>query len=385
MSHLNEMTGRIRQEIPSRLALHMKDKYEYGEALDCRCNVTPAETRGRGLAVYDEQPLEFQAAMYYPEDAGKERSEKLKERLRLCAGRYEGVKRAKRLAVVSETETYVQFAADFSEGRIPLGYSLKDAREVALPLKQFDALSLYFGNPEGVRPVLENFLFAAKREDMDIVVVTRPKDSVFAPCSSETMDKTLTERAVFLNTDADGLAAFSNLFSREILMRNKILTEYCAQKGIDAGRPDIRDMTFDYMRRNVRPLLVLMEGYADLCRLAEEGNEKLLNKLAAYFTLARRYQIYMIACTYPEDGKKLSGCELTGYYNKEKMYMLFGGRFDEQPLAALPEEYRKKTRSIPYNRCLMYYRKDYYALLMPCGELKAERIDTEQLSIFEQV
>ena len=385
MSHLNEMTGRIRQEIPSRLALHMKDKYEYGEALDCRCNVTPAETRGRGLAVYDEQPLEFQAAMYYPEDAGKERSEKLKERLRLCAGRYEGVKRAKRLAVVSETETYVQFAADFSEGRIPLGYSLKDAREVALPLKQFDALSLYFGNPEGVRPVLENFLFAAKREDMDIVVVTRPKDSVFAPCSSETMDKTLTERAVFLNTDADGLAAFSNLFSREILMRNKILTEYCAQKGIDAGRPDIRDMTFDYMRRNVRPLLVLMEGYADLCRLAEEGNEKLLNKLAAYFTLARRYQIYMIACTYPEDGKKLSGCELTGYYNKEKMYMLFGGRFDEQPLAALPEEHRKKTRIIPYNRCLMYYRKDYYALLMPCGELKAEKIDTEQLSIFEQV
>ena len=77
--------------------------------------------------------------------------------------------------------------------------------------------------------------------------------------------------------------------------------------------------------------------------------------------------------------------DVTGYYNKEKMYMLFGGRFDEQPLAALPEEYRKKTRIIPYNRCLMYYRKDYYALLMPCGELKAERIDTEQLSIFEQV
>ena len=385
MNHLNEMSGRLRQEIPDRLALHMKDRYAYGDALNCRCTFVPPEKRGRGLALCEEQPLEFQAAMYFPEAGGKERSEMLKERLRMRAAGLAGAKRAKRLAVVSETETYAQFAADFPEGRIPLGYALKDAQPVALPLKQFLALSLYFGNPDGIRPVLENFLLAAKREEMELVIATRPQNSVFAPASSETVDKTLTEDAVFLNTDEEGLAKFSSLFSREILRRNKILTEYCVKNGIDPGRMDVRDMTFAYMRRNVRPLLVLMEGYADLCRLAQEGDEKILNKLAAYFTLAGRYQIYMIACTYPDDDKKLSGCELVGYFNKEKMSMLFGGKLDKQPLVALPGEYAKKTEKGPYNRCLMYYRKDLYTLLMPCGELKAERVDEEQLSIFKRV
>ena len=385
MSHLNEMSGRIRQEIPTRLALHMKDRYEYGDALNCRCPFVPSEQRGRGLALYEEQPLEFQAAMYYPEADGKARSEMIKERLRMRADSLAGAKRARRLAVVSDTETYAQFAADFSEGRIPLGYSLKDARPVALPLKQFIALSLYFGNPDGIRPVLENFLLAAKREEMDLVIATLAQNSVFNPSSSETVDKTLTEDAVFLNTDAEGMAKFSSLFSREILRRNKILTEYCAQKGLDPGRMDVRDITFAYMRRNVKPLLVLMEGYADLCRLAQQGDVKQLNKIAAYFTLAGRYQIYLIACTYPEDDKKLSGCELISYFNKEKMSMLFGGRLDKQTLAALPAAYAKKTEKGPYNRCLMYYRKDFYTLLMPCGELKADRVDEEQLSIFEQV
>ena len=116
-----------------------------------------------------------------------------------------------------------------------------------------------------------------------------------------------------------------------------------------------------------------------------DSAEKLLNKFAAYFTLASRYQIYMIACAYPGDDKKLSGCELIGYFNTEKMAMLFGGRLDKQPLVALPGEYAKKTEKGPYNRCLMYYRKDLYTLLMPCGELKAERVDEEQLSIFKRV
>ena len=382
MNHLNEMNGRIRQEIPARLALHMKDRYEYGDALDCRCTFTPAERSGRGLALYEGQPLEFQAAMYYPYTDGKERSEKLKERLRKRADELAGAKRARRLAVVSETETYAEFAVNFSEGRIPLGYSLRDAKSVALPLKQFKALSLYFGDPEGTIPVLENFLLAAKREEMDLVIVTRPLESVFDPHASETVDKSLTEGAVFLNADEEGLKEFSRLFSKEILTRNKVLTEYCAQNKIDPERADVRDKTFDYMRRNVRPLFILLEGYADLCRLAEDGDEKLLNKFAAYFTLASRYQIYMIACAYPGDDKKLSGCELIGYFNTEKMAMLFGGRLDKQPLVPLPAEYGKSSGKGPYNRCLMYYRKDCYALLMPCGELKAEKIDEEQLSIF---
>lgn len=385
MSHLNEMNGRIKQEMPARLAFHMKDKYEYGDALDCRCTFTPPERRGRGLVISEEQPLEFQAAMYYPGMEEKARTEKLKERIRRQAESYRGTKRAKRLAVVSETETYAEFANRFAENRIPLGYSLKDAKAVALPLKQFSALSLYFGNPEGIVPVLNNFLFAAKKERMDVVLVTRPKKSVFEGSSSDIWDKSQMERTVFLGTDAGGLTELCKLLSKEIMSRNDVLTEYCTRNGLDSERMDIRDETFDYMRSKVRPLLVIMEGYADLCRQAEDGDENLLKKLAAFFALAARYQIYMIACTYPDDDKKLSGCELINYYNTEKLTMLFGGRLDKQPLLGLPAEYKKNTQRGPYNRCLMYYREDYYALLMPCGELKAEMVDEDKLSIFGKV
>lgn len=50
---------------------------------------------------------------------------------------------------------------------------------MALPLKQFSPLILYFGNPDSVIPVLRNFIFAGKREDAMIVFMKHPDESCF--------------------------------------------------------------------------------------------------------------------------------------------------------------------------------------------------------------
>ena len=63
-SHLNDISSRLRQEFGDHLCLHMKDKYEYSDALNCKVTYTPPELPGRGLFVVAGRPLEIQMAMY---------------------------------------------------------------------------------------------------------------------------------------------------------------------------------------------------------------------------------------------------------------------------------------------------------------------------------
>ena len=66
--HMNEATMRLKQELGERLALHMKDKYEYSEVLQCRCTFVPGgnDPGPGGMVNADGEPIIFQTAMYLP-------------------------------------------------------------------------------------------------------------------------------------------------------------------------------------------------------------------------------------------------------------------------------------------------------------------------------
>lgn len=79
-SHLNEVSVRIKQELGGRLCLHMREKFDYGDTLNCKVSYVPPDLPGRGLYKWEDVPIEFHAAMYRPDLDDKEAVEDLSER-----------------------------------------------------------------------------------------------------------------------------------------------------------------------------------------------------------------------------------------------------------------------------------------------------------------
>lgn len=392
-AHLNELSTRARQEVGTRVALHLKDKFEYGDVLNCKCTYTPPERKGRGLTVYHGRPLEYHTAQIQCEGNASEQARKLKEKLGAIARRRTGEPAAKRLTVISEEETYEMFSAKFRQGRIPLGYAIPEVKEVALPLKQFYSLSLYFGNPIGVKPVLNNFLCALRRAKARIYILRRSKDSVFPTVSEEDANVKVME------CTTKSILELQNLLVDEIGARKQIRNQYAAEHGIapdtytpaetdsaeqrkrkEAVREELISASADYIAARTEEIVVWFESFYDFCAYSDETSAILYS---AFFNGCKGYNINFIGCFYPNDAANISVPNLFRQFNPEQMLLLFGGRFDCQGLCALPTQYQsQRAVSKEYNRAVMQYRGQFYALSMPCGLLEKAEHDGEDDSIF---
>ena len=68
-------------------------------------------------------------------------------------------------------------------------------------------------------------------------------------------------------------------------------------------------------------------------------------------------------------------------FNQDQFILLFGGQYHKQKLASLPRDLKKEEMLMKYNLFLMRYRADWYAMSMPCGELRTDMGDEDLRSI----
>ena len=61
--HYNELSMRVRQEASEHIGMNQKDKYGYFDILGCKADYLPPCLPGRGLCIWEGQPLEFQGAI----------------------------------------------------------------------------------------------------------------------------------------------------------------------------------------------------------------------------------------------------------------------------------------------------------------------------------
>ena len=374
MSHTNEASGRIRQELPVRVVLHMKDRYDYSDALEHRVMYTPPDRPGRGLFLYADEPLEMQLAMFAPGQEQKERTAMLKKSVEQLCQTYASYPAARRIQVISEKQTYESFAGGFRAGRFPLGYHLKNGAPAALPMKQFSMLSLYFGNPDSVCPVLDNFLHIAEKEDMVVVFLKNHHKS--------RLERLKHGGSVYaFEGDAKGVEQVSRILLGKIGKRHELFLNYCKENGLNTEKPDIYLDVYDYMRGQLRPILFVAERYADLCE-AVKSVTGLVSSYSSLYLLARRYQIYIIGCFYPEDSGQLAGEAIFDCFNPDRLAMLFGGMLKKQQLVGVPFDAGEREKTSAYNRCLMSYEGEIYPVFMPCGEQEKEELPEDDRPVF---
>lgn len=376
-SHLSDISSRLRQEFGDHLCLHMKDKYEYSDALNCKVVYTPPELPGRGLFVVAGRPLEIQIAMYKVNSMDIERTEILEKEIVNLTKKYAGNDKAKRIPIFSEDATYEIFAEQFSKGRIPLGYSQQTRKAIALPLRQLSVLSVYQGNPNGFVPILSNFLLSVKNERMTLWFVKNNKKSQLQNCGIVFEQE---DAIRIISSEQKELEVLWHDLADEISERMDLRKKYCDERGIESERTVIVEKSWKYLHEKTEPIMLIIENLANFSQALDTVSMLVYDKL---FHAIDGLNIYIIGFFAADDVEKIKSNYVYAGFCSAGTIMLFGGEFDKQSLIELPAEAIQTGKQLPFNVCLMKYRDKYHVVLMPCGEIAKTDGDPDSQDIFK--
>lgn len=369
-SHLNEAPQRVKQEFQNRIAISLKDKYEYTDALNLKSNYVPPMKCGRGMYAVDDNLYEIQIARFYSELSGRERNKKIDYLIEQISETYKQYSKAKGFITIPDDEEYAEYLEKFPKGRIPLGYSHKDGRAISIPLKQMSMLTLYFGNEQSIVPVLDNIQYASKMNDMDITVLQKEKGSVLT--KSKYADR-------IIEADTEALYDYIKQLFDEINVRADILRDYCKNNNLDTKAPNIIKRTYEYMQQNTKSKMIIIESLAETIEKCNEAAKIMFSRM---FEIAKKLNIYLVGCVYKNDSSKRDDME--NAFNPEKQWLLFGGNVESQYYLKINSDLNKICSSIKeYNQFVFNYREKSYTMTMPCGKLPEELISEDDKNIFE--
>ncbi len=379
MNHFGEMYSKAKMEMDYTIALWAKDRYDYTDILGTRTMLTAPQIQGRGVCVIDGRSMEYHTAMPDAELEEVERTAKLHERLEELSRRYEGLPHAPGLPEIDESMEYTDFCKGFAPMRIPLGFNRKTAARVAIPLVQFNHMSLYFGNPKEVKPVLSNLFYAAKRENMRLIIIRSQQESRFY--STEITDRAgyTPEEITFLDSTEESLSTFPELMKEIVLEQIVPRDEYCAKLGLPDDYKGKAKKASKYIRQHSRPVMMFFENYGELAVMStESGAESAVRQLV---NNVDGYNIYCVGAFHAEDYERTSVNQEVRNFAKDQFLLLFGGAFHKQPLTMLPSEFRMDGISARTGRFVMKYRDAFYPMVMPCGGNAGDDDDPDDAAI----
>jgi len=391
-SHGNEITVRAKQETSAKIAMSQKDKYSYLDILDVRTEHMPPTMPGRGLCVWEGRPLEFQTAIFTKE---KDSGPVIRAELERLAAIYPNSSPSQKVPTLSDTETYEQFRQGFAPLRIPLGYGIQELKPVAVPLKQLFSISLYFGNPVGVAPVVENFLRAYAAENMELVIVKRSFNSMFSEDMPLVQELRTQVSVELVECSREPLRVLLDRLLNEMQKRSELKKEFCEAEHVDAGDLDSTIRAFSYIHERTTPLMVIFESYYDFATTitpsqavyyqalfeAKGPNSKEDPTPEELRTRGRGYNLYYTGCFYPGDADKLITTVVKRSLNPQNFTLMFGGQFNRNGLIGLNAYDRITKPAEKYNRFIMNYDGQLHEMMMPCGTLLQTETDPDDESI----
>lgn len=368
-NYLNDVWIRIQQEMDTRIALKMKDRYALMDLLNVRPESVQKDTPGRAMVLVDGRPLEMQTAMPVAAQTGGERLAAVALAAEGKSGQYMGKGSIAQIPVMDADQTYADFCATFAPGRIPLGYEANTLKRVAMPLKQLNSASLYFGTSRDTGTVWGNLLDAAQRNGMKVIILQRSGRSVFT-------GRSLPPDAALFPCTPEGINRFDEAILTDALAMNTWRDEYCRMHGIPETAPGRAALARHYIYEHSRPVMVMIERMADLLASIQDSTQEA--EFTALFERNEGYNVHYFAGFYPDDS--FTRMSLFRAYNQAQFTLLFGGKLDQQRLVTLPMGTRSST-VLPKGRFLMYYRDEFHILQMPCGGEEEPEEDQDDASI----
>ena len=374
---MNEISARVYQEFDYRIALQAKDKFEYNDILGLRNGFNLPERAGRGLCNIGGVSLEYHVAVPNCQEDAQKQALAMREVLAARTVDLERCKPAKQLPVMQSDLEYADFCNHFEPDRIPLGFSMASMQEIAMPLQQLFTMSLYFGNPVGIKPVLFNLISGFRKENADVIIMRRNTGTIFDRRTEESLSAAFGNHCNVGPTNEETVEKLFKLLIEDYIPQYIVphRNEYCEKHGIPETDKGRTLKAAKYIRSKTKPLFILFESFTDLVA-ADKGS-----LFADIFAMLKGFNIYFAAGFYPEDESKAIHSTFRNF-NKEDFSLYFGGQFHKQWITSLPNEFRSMEKINPnYNRYVMRYRNAFHRMVMPCGELIAANADPDEAEI----
>ena len=226
---------------------------------------------------------------------------------------------------------------------------------------------------------MSNFLYAAQREQMEILAVCRCENSIFSE-NTEYTGKTAAKGSLSRYLPNEGQSVLLlNEITKLMNQRKELLSDFCQANDLNEENRDDLARAVEYVRLNTNPVLIFIENLADMASNLDTMTEMLLD---GCFKGMRRYNMRAIAFFEPRDEKRCRESVLYSGYALNGHAILFGGRFDKQNLCAVPMDGEKAKALLQYNLSIMHYNDNFYPLLMPCGEIRVKEVPEDDRDIF---
>ena len=191
---INELPGRIAENMRTVISLELPDRYAYTEVLRVpRIDVLPESgVKGRGLAVFDDRVLEFQTALSMKAEDDYRRAGEIAIKCEAMSRIWQG-QRALQIPVIPHRALWPQFAAlpqvkaAAEDARwLPVGYDRRSAGVYSIDLRRTCCYLITGRAHSGKKNVMKAALCAARMKSGAEIAVIDTGDAL--PAVPETTD-----------------------------------------------------------------------------------------------------------------------------------------------------------------------------------------------------
>jgi len=324
---INDIPSRIGDNLRTVISLEQADKFKYMEVIRrTHLQLIPeTNVKGRGLAVIDDRPLEFQTALSLEAEDDFSRGQIISAECAQMRQAWKG-ESARRIPEIPENPTlgileqdYRYRAALQDSTILPYGYHAQDASIAGISLLHNYCLMITGRARSGKTNLLRMLMYAASKRECEMVVFEK-KESVFT-----NFEKACAEWNARYVPDKESMFDFFKDLQPEFIRRNKIKRSYI-ESGLD-------EMNVIEKMAEQKPMFFFIDNIKDFMEMAyspESTAAKIPMFLENITEKGTAHNIFFFGCIRTEDDMGLRGYKAYNNYCSYKKGIHLGGNLQGQ-------------------------------------------------------
>ena len=317
----NEITNRVAENMMNLIAIQMTDKFGYADVLrNMKFDVIPeVGVKGRGLAYYGTQILEYQTALALETPDDYQRLEGIEKICEQMAAGYKG-KRAKPIPQIPEKPVWYEYAQldevrDYATdvSKIPVGYNSENASPYALDLRNVYCYLIMGAHRTGKKNFLRIMIESClNKEDVNIALLDTDAKALGVYENRDGVD--------YMSTDQEFFEYFQEMIpviKARVAKKNELLAQEYEEDEIYAKI--VKE----------KPYYIFISDLAWFIDRIESSEMQMSGFLRNIWEKGSMNNIYFIATLSLENRSDISGQPLFQLFSGYKKGIHFGGKVSD--------------------------------------------------------
>ena len=320
---MNDITGRVGENINTTLCLSLQDKFTYMDLLHASHREVLPEggIKGRGLAYYGNRVLEYQTALAIEADNDYQRMERIKDQCNHMKELWKG-KVARRIPEIPKKPVWSEFhrLEDYEqklqrEELLPVGYDASNAEVYGIDLSRIYCYLVTGAARTGRTNFMKVCIQAAEEKGANICIFDSPKLDFKVYAEKEDMIYAADEESIF-----QFFTELLPIFKERNLKKNALVNAECEEEEI-----------YEEMKHE-KPYFIFISDLSWFVDFIYNAQKDMRGFLENILAKGRLHNIFFIADLPLEKRSEISGYQIYETFISYKTGIHFGGRTGDNPI-----------------------------------------------------